>query len=540
MTAPDAGTRPAACCADCLAWGLRGRRRCPACSTFRNAHPGERECAGCQRVLAARDGYCRLCWQQARAEARAAGGLPRGAISALAMHPGGLAFHQLFFDRMGHHRSPAAPPGPATAPPPPPGRPAVVSLQLTLFPARRDLTRAAARDPGPGSPWLAWGLRIAGRLGDSRGWTYRVRSAVRQGLAIALSSFTEGDMIRHSEISPPLQQRFIGVGHVAEVLAEMGIYDDDRPPALEDWLERRLATLPPGIRRDVTAWARALRDGTARSPARSPRTVNQYVASVLPALTAWSVHHDQLREVTRDNVLAITGPQRGRQRNDTTQALRSLFRFAVKTRLVFRNPTTGLTTRGSHDKVTQPLAQADIDAAVAVVTTPVGRLALVLAAVHAARKKAIREVLLDDIDLGGRRLTIAGISRPLDDLTRHLLLAWLAERQQRWPATANPYLIINAQTAMEKNPVSGKWINQDLRGQPVTLERLRMDRQLSEARSTGADPLHLVAVFGIHETTAMRYARSARQLLETAAEQQHPASSPRTQGPEPSTQPERP
>ena len=316
----------------------------------------------------------------------------------------------------------------------------------------------------------------------------------------------------------------------------MGIYTDNRRPALEDWLERKLAALPPGIRRDVTAWARDLRDGTARSRARSPRTVNQYIASALPALAAWSERHDQLRQVTRDDVAGAVSPQRGKQRNDTIQALRSLFRFAIKTRAVFRNPVTGLTTRGNHDTVIQPLTQADIDAAVAAVTTPAGRLVLALAAIHAARKKAIREIVLDDIDLGNRRLTIAGRSRPLDDLTRRLLLTWLAERRQRWPATANPHLIINKQTAMEKGPVSGVWINRELRGQAATLERLRVDRQLHEARTTGADPLHLAAVFGIHETTAMRYALSARQLLETTAERQDPAGSPRTQGPDPSMQ----
>ena len=546
MTAADQRARPPSGCADCLAWGLRGPRRCAACTMFRHAHPGQGECAGCGRVLALKSGYCRLCWQQAGAEAKAAGGLPRGAISALAMHPGRLPFHQLFFDRMKQRGSPPAQagprPGPAgPLPPTPAGRPATPGLQLTLFQVRRDLTRArATRGAGPGSPWLAWGLHIAGRPGESRGWTYRVRTAVRHGLTIALSSFAEGDMICHSEISAPLRERFIGVGRVAGVLTEMGIYTDDRRPALKDWLEHKLAALPPGIRRDVTAWARALRDGTARSRARSPRTVNHYAASALPPLSAWSERHDQLRQVTRADVAGAVSPQRGQQRNDTIQALRSLFRFAVKTRSVFRNPVTGLTTPGSHDKVIQPLTQAGIDAAVAAVTTPAGRLVLGLAAIHAARKKAIREILLDDIDLGNRRLTIAGRSRPLDDLTRQLLLTWLAERRRRWPDTANPHLIINKQTALEKNPVSGVWINRELRGQAATLERLRVDRQLSEARATGADPLHLVAVFGIHETTAMRYTLSARQLLETAAERQDPAGSPRTQGPDPSMQREHP
>ena len=41
-------------------------------------------------------------------------------------------------------------------------------------------------------------------------------------------------------------------------------------------------------------------------------------------------------------------------------------------------------------------------------TKPAASVALALAAVHAARPKAIREFLLDDLDLGNRRLIAAG------------------------------------------------------------------------------------------------------------------------------------
>jgi hypothetical protein len=44
--------------------------------------------------------------------------------------------------------------------------------------------------------------------------------------------------------------------------------------------------------------------------------------------------------------------------------------------------------------------------------------------------------------------------------------------------------------------------------------------------ATGADPLHLAATFGLDPGTAVRYASSARQLLQTAAEQQNPAGVP--------------
>lgn len=45
-----------------------------------------------------------------------------------------------------------------------------------------------------------------------------------------------------------------------------------------------------------------------------------------------------------------------------------------------------------------------------------------------------------------------------------------------------------------------------------------MDRTLEEALAHPGDPLHLAAMFGITDTTAIRYTESARQLLITAAE----------------------
>lgn len=63
------------------------------------------------------------------------------------------------------------------------------------------------------------------------------------------------------------------------------------------------------------------------------------------------------------------------------------------------------------------------------------------------------------------------------------------------------------------------WTARATRNLTATLERLRVDRQLEEALTRGADPLHLALGFGIDEKTAIRYADSARALLEEAAEQ---------------------
>ena len=167
--------------------------------------------------------------------------------------------------------------------------------------------------------------------------------------------------------------------------------------------------------------------------------------------------------------------------------------------------------------------------ATAAAVTPAARLALALAAVHAARPKTIRELHLDDIDLGNRRLTLAGQTRPLDDLTRHLLLAWLGHRARRWPGTANPHLIINQQTAMTTRPAQRELAHRTCRGLTATLERLRADRQLEEALTCGPDPLHLAAVFGLDDTTAIRYAAIAASSCKPPPSTQ-PSQLPRTQG----------
>jgi hypothetical protein len=73
---------------------------------------------------------------------------------------------------------------------------------------------------------------------------------------------------------------------------------------------------------------------------------------------------------------------------------------------------------------------------------------------------------------------------------------------------------------LKTSPVSTFSFRKTLRGHPATLERLRIDRQIEEALSHGPDPLHLAAVFGLDDKTAIRYANAAKHILETPAEQQ--------------------
>jgi hypothetical protein len=138
--------------------------------------------------------------------------------------------------------------------------------------------------------------------------------------------------------------------------------------------------------------------------------------------------------------------------------------------------------------------------------------------VHAARPGAIRELTLDDIDLPGRRLTIAGHRQPLCELTYRVLVAWLEDRRGTWPDTANRHVLISRISALGTGPVSSDYLDKhQLRG--ISLEHIRRDRILQEALVTGADHLHLTLVFNIDHTNAMAYANAASNILSSPAEQ---------------------
>ncbi|WP_328825979.1 hypothetical protein OHT77_01060 [Streptomyces sp. NBC_00252] len=436
--------------------------------------------------------------------------------------------HQLFFVGMHYRRrtTPAARTrggwrgAPRKPPPAPAWRPDPGWRQLPLFTQiPRDYSRLALADADLASPWMTWAKYLAHRLAETRGWGRNIRFAVNRGLALVLTGYVEGDVIRHTEIFAPLRSLDLPMGHTVTVLEDMGIFEDDREPSFERWLAEKLEDLAPGIRSETERWTRVLRDGGPRSLPRREGTVWLYLNRVRPALLEWSNPYDHLREVTREDVLTYIKTLHGHQRHDQLVALRSLFTWAKRNGLIFRNPTSRIKVGQYEYAVLQPLVPEQVDRSVAAATTPATRLILALAAVHAARVAQIATLMLDDVDLDNRRLTINGRARPLDDLTLKLLLDWLGHRRNRWPNTANLHLLINNQTATKTSRASNHWISAAMRGQDATLERLRVDRQLEEALTHGPDPLHLAEVFGLDEKTAMRYAESARALLEQAAEQ---------------------
>jgi hypothetical protein len=529
------GVHPANCLA-CLAWGYGfNNGLCRPCYRFAARWPVD-ECGACHRRLPVKKDHCRLCWCQADLDRAAALGGRRGKYTDLLPHVRTVRHHQLFFADMpapidlvgrphlrrrgvGH----GAPGIPRKPPPPVAGRPRVDWIQPALLdPGARTYRRRVdlRNNPSLDNPWLAWALHLAHNLAETRGFDDVVHGSLNRALVMLLADYAAGETFRFSDIHRALRAKGNSAQHAAHVLDLMGVLHDDRARAIDAWLNRKLDGVAPAIARHVHAWAQVLLDGGPRTKPRHPDTIRIQVAALRPVLLDWSTRHAHLREITRDAVIDHIRQLRGHRRGTTMTALRSLFRWATANGVVFRNPTSRIKIGRVERPIPVPLTPDEISRTVQRATNPQLRLAVALAAIHAARHGDIIAVQMSDVDIGNRRVTIAGRTRPLDELSLTALNDWLAYRRRRWPNTANPHLLISKESALRLGPVSMPWLNRLLRGLPANLERLHIDRYVDEAIVSGADPLHLAAVFGISDTTAIRYADAARRLLEGAIEKQ--------------------
>ena len=307
-------------------------------------------------------------------------------------------------------------------------------------------------------------------------------------------------------------RRHSSATRIAEVLAEMELLHDDTTAPIRAWIDRSTSELPVGFRRDIHAWLTVLLDGGARTRPRSPATVRVYFSILRPFIEHWAATRSHPREITSGDVDTVMGPLRGHGRYNAISALRSLFRFAKRRGLTFADPTAHLSGGRAAEPILLPMTAEQIQAVQQAAVTIAQRLAIALAAVHAARPKAIRELTLDDIDLPNRRIILAGHPQPLGQLTRTALLAWLEYRHATWPHTTNRHVLVTRISALGTGPVSADYLDKhQLRG--ISLDHIRRDRILQEALATGADPLHLSLVFNIDHTNAMAYANAARHLL---------------------------
>jgi hypothetical protein len=138
-----------------------------------------------------------------------------------------------------------------------------------------------------------------------------------------------------------------------------------------------------------------------------------------------------------------------------------------------------------------------------------------LIGVHALRPQQLRLLLLAGIDLPNHKIHVDASPRTLDAFTIDAIKHYLAYRRRRWSHTSNPHLLVSSVTTHDHAPVCGPWLSKLFHGLPATATQLRQDRILDEARATGADPLHLTAMFGFAAETGLRYTTAIAPELTT-------------------------
>jgi hypothetical protein len=505
-------------CIECFSWGSAvsgdGRRQafvggvCRGCYKWKLQTDQRGRCRFCRRTLPLRSGACRLC--HAEAHRRAGAGDHHRVLRYLEADPA----HQLFLAGMlrnlgrkaGSGAAPVAEPGPWSPPD---------AVQMQLFEQPRDLTLGgpeitfAAADER-----VAHACRLARRLGEQRGWAADTIGGVVRAVTVALTGQPDdGNPVRYRDLTS-LARRGLPVARTSEVLASMGLLLDDRLDPLQAWIGRRLADLDPRIGAEVGHWTMALRGCLPRTRRRDAATVRRQLAYLLPALTAWSQRYDSLREVTRQDIETAIGNRAEslENRKRTLTALRSLFALLKRDRRIFHNPTNRLALPAVGARTCpQPLADDQLRAAVTWARSrPERQMLVALAAAQAFLPAQMLALRLDDVDLGDRLMFIDGWPYPLHALTYRALVDYLTYRRDRWPDTANPYLLITQQTAVETGPASRGWHKRIMRPLGITLEQLRHDRLLDELRAHGPDPLHFQAVFGCSTSMAIEYAAITR------------------------------
>ena len=367
-----------------------------------------------------------------------------------------------------------------------------------------------------GDPAVRAAAAKALRLAEAHGWDRSSARCVLDGILTVLEGRRTGQRVPMSEVRARTH-RHVPKPRLAEVLADLDLLDDDTTPAIRAWIDRVMGEVTPGFADTVRRWLIVLLDGDARARPRSAATLYAYFGSVRPFLDQWAGRHSHLREVTHSDIYAVLDPLRGYQRNNAIHALRSLFGFAKKRGLVFTNPTVGVKTR-QIDSEMVPMTEQEIHAIEQLASKPAQRVAVALAAEHAARTGVIRNLTLDDLDMPNRRITLDGHNQRLGELTHRALTTWLDHRRATWPLTPNRHVLLNAKTVLGTGPVSGPFVRFSLGRNGFSIDRIRADRILHEALTAGPDPLHLTLVFNIEHSTALRYATIAEHLLNNELE----------------------
>lgn len=339
-----------------------------------------------------------------------------------------------------------------------------------------------------------------GACAEARGWKKPTTDAVREAIAVLVEL---GSLTLTGEAVSLLRRRRLPVTRVREFLAASGL-EVPAPDQPDAWLDAQTRGLPARIRDEVAAWVEVLDGRWGRAGPRSSATIRHYLNAARPALVVWGAELASLREVTTDDITGQLADLHGSQRTMTAVALRSLFGALKARRLVFADPTRAVHPGRFPQRPVLGLDDHTRRAVLPALARPDHRLVVLLAGIHALRRGQIIALETDDVDLDAATILVDGRRRPLGSLVAEHVVDWLRMRRDRWPASANPHLLITYKSAYGLGPVSTSYIIGIFADLPTTAAGLRADRLLAEAQAH-RDPLLLARLFGLSAETAVRY-----------------------------------
>lgn len=507
-------------CRDCLAWGATRTLKwlCAACTGWRHRNREVSACISCRRELSLNEHKaCRLCWLQTF-HYQTQAGLPRDVLAA---NPGS---QQLWLANMVGYRNGYTPHPRRDYSRPedqihPPGhdprldqaaqeharpRPAVDPEQLDLF--AYDRVEDTARRFGFGEPpsiRFAEALdRLAVDHAVRHGWTARqtIRTRITLRVLQGRHGITAGP-IKASDVLG-LTDLDLSVRLALTVLADHDLLLDDRVPPLRSWFARQIVDLPAPMADELQTWFDVLHYGSTTPPRSHPRhdvTIKTRTLWAVPTLRAWArAGHRSLREITRDDVLAVL-PAQGTPRVKLGAALRSIFTTLKRHHVLFVNPMARMRIGNLERRIPMPMditriraAFESADPATAAITTLIG--------IHGLRPGEACALLLTDVR--DHRIALPGRTILLAAETKARLDAYLIHRHDLWPGSINAHFLIHSRSAGTLEQVKVPWLTDKL---GMSANTLRQDRILAEVHA-GGDLRQVCDFFGVTIATAEHYA----------------------------------
>ena len=314
---------------------------------------------------------------------------------------------------------------------------------------------------------------------------------------------TPGAAIRRSDVALLSRIKY-SAAVVADVLAEAGMLQEDRSPAVVRWFRAAITDLPEPMRHELGVWFDIMRNGSStsrRGPglARTPPPTAS-CGGRCPRCGTGPDGHQSLREIGRDDVLAVLPPS-GHAAG--VHASRACGRSSASSRAASWCSSTR--PRGSAPRSqlrrSPPRSTSTVSA---LPWTPPTRPRAVLAALLAFH--AVRIYQLCALRLTDRPRRAAARRRRRSSCSP-------SRSGSGWPATwtsgsrpgrtrSTPTCSCTSATPATARHVTPQWIRKQL---GMSGQLIRLDRIFDEAQATGGDLRALCDLFGLSVAGAYRY-----------------------------------